>query len=658
MIQPIGRYYIVYPSEIIGVIDTYLKRWEIVFAGHGDIIGFFRENMLGDTEKLADLADILAKKDKTLEGIFELVILPLIHEPADIVKEEDYIRAFENRTKARLSGGGIAGIYIYPIVKSKRKFDGTGPGLDRPHFLFGPSRLNSAAYNTEEWLNDVEGFLSLIPVIESRGLRLPDFFPQNREIPELMSFAAKRFHSAEYLEMESFVKQSLKEWLDRQIGGDSHFSPCLADIAREVDMIRKMGSDISADRSRNWTAPLNKYLRFFDSWNFRFLKKNYKEIKEIKLKRKLREDLSPAGSELDALAVDEYEIKLRDFERREREAHHAHYQEAMDALAGKRTTLNGLFKEIDAKLASRDTEASTGAEDFAKSLEAQVEARRIEGLFGSILSSIKEYLGGINLKRILKTYIGVLLGTSLLSIAAFFLLFKMKFFLRTFIFGNLAAAFFLTALYFIFWHYKKQRLIERNINELKKRIRLAAASAARAAIVGKAALLFGRYAVRKSTSLRRDFDSLKKRLVCIKDGLLEYRTRDLEGNEAIPPPDLADKLKIIDWEEVFRVFESWDRTEVLLHFLPKIEARTRVFYLESGANSPVKVDNNIDRVMKGILTVPFRDTETALEVLSPARIDRTAFQSISCPTRYLNHDDERAVVIMLGRKRIEPQPHG
>lgn len=654
-----GRYYIVFPTEKSSDIDVCLKQWEINFKGKENFLGLFRENILAETDGDVDFKKLLASKNTKLDDIYELIILPLFHEPADIAGEADRCRSSSSRIMAQLTGGSIAGIYFYPIIKYGQRLDDSVPLFPQAHFAFGPKRSNSADYTTSDWMDDVEGFLSLICLCESRGMRFLDLFPSSGANPELMSFASKRFYSAEYLEAESYVKQSLKEWIDRQIGSDGSFRPCLIDIDRETEAMRKTGSDIPEERCRYWVAPLQKHLRFYDSWNFRFLKKNYREIKENKLKKKLSGDLSPAVNEIDALALDEYESILKKFAQREQEAKADFYRDAMDALAGNRTTLNGLFKEIDAKLEKSDEAPSAAeTETFTDSVESQADAHNLEGFFGSILGEIKEYLGGSRLKRIIKTYAVFLVGTSILSTTILFLLLKMKFVLRTFVSGNLIAALLLAALYLYYWHYKKRRSIDRNIDELKKRIRLAAASAAKASITGKVSLLFGRYALRKSISLRRNLASLKERLVVIKDCLMEYRVRDCEGNETIIPADLKDKLGKLDWEEIYRDTVDWERNEILRHFLPKIESRTRGILLESGETAPVIIDKNIDRVMKGLLTVPFRDSETTLEVLSPAQIDKTRFRDLSGSVRFLEHDDESAIVILLGRKPIGTQSHG
>ena len=157
-----GRYYIVFPTEKCSGIDACLKHWEIKIKGKENILGLFRENILAETDGDVDFKKLLASKNKKLDDIYELIILPLFLEPADIARETDSFLSLNSRIKAQLAGGSIAGIYIYPIIKYGQRLDGSFPLFPQAHFAFGSKRSNAADYAPLDWMNDVEGFLSLI----------------------------------------------------------------------------------------------------------------------------------------------------------------------------------------------------------------------------------------------------------------------------------------------------------------------------------------------------------------------------------------------------------------------------------------------------------------------------------------------------------------
>lgn len=647
-----ARYYLIYSKEISGVVVPFLRRWEQIFSNKKDTLGFFIEDIFANLDERIDIANILAKKNRTLEGIYELVILPIISEPADIEKETEYCRLLREKTAAEISGSGVSGVYVFPLIK-RTESGGSGEGIIRtPGFIFGPRRLTGASYGDEDWLDDVESFIQLIPLVESKGLHFFDFFPRTLPKSELMSFAAKRFYSPEYLTTKSFVELSLRNWIERQTVSETDAPPCMIDIKREVETLRGIGAKSPEDRSRKWLEGLPRYLRFYEGWNFNFLKEHFKEIKDLKITSKLCQDIGLAVQELDSFALEEYEAKIQEMKRLEKDRYYDFHNEAFAALEAKRTTLNGLLKEIEAKLSEGFGGDSEGVKELSLLIAEQVEAHNIEDLFTSIIKDLRDYLRGVPFTKAARVGLGIFMILALLSVLIIFSI-KIKFSLKVFLGGNAAFAVVITIGFIYLLRNLKRRRIEGKLDELKKRIRIGAASAARSGIMGKARLLFDRYAVRKAMSLQRGYWSLRKSLVEIKNRLQEYRNLDMNGVYGTAPSEIRELTDKITWEEAFRTIVFWERNSVKFHFLPKIADITKKIYLGKGQKIAVPIDRNAGQILKSLLTENFEDTELALKILHSGQVDKTPFEYAGS-VQYLEYEEEESVTgIVLGRRKLD-----
>jgi len=647
-----ARYYLIYSKEINGVVVPFLKRWERVFNKNKDILGFFSEDVFVDLEERIDVANILAKKNRTLEGIYEIVILPIISAPADIEIETEYCRILREKIAAEIRGAGVSGVYVFPLIK-RTESGGTGERIIRTSsFIFGPRSLTGAFYRDEDWFDDVESFIRLIPLIESKGLHFFEFFPRILPKSELMSFASKRFYSPEYLATKSFVELSLKNWIERQTVSETDAPPCLIDIKREVEALRGIGAQSPEERSRKWLDVLPRYLRFYEGWSFNFVKEHFKEIKDIRIKTKLCQDIGLAAREIDSFALEEYEAKIQEMKRLERDRYYDFHNEAFAALEAKRTTLNGLLKEIEAKRSEGLGEDGADVKEFSLLIAEQVEAHNTEDFFASIIKDLRDYLRGVPFKKAARIGLGIFTALALLS-ALFFLSLQIKFSLKFFLGGNAALASVFTIGFIYFLRQLKRRRIEGKLDELKKRIRMGAASAARAGIMGKARLLFDRYAVRKAMSLQRGYWSLRKSLAEIKNSLQEFRNLDMNRLYGTAPFEIRELTDKISWEEAFREIVFWEQNSVKFHFLPKIEDMTKKIFLGKGQKIAVPIDRNAGEIIKSLLTVPFEDTEIAIKILHPGYIDKTPFEYAGS-VQYLEYEEEESVTgIVLGRKRLD-----
>ncbi|MFX1535727.1 MAG: hypothetical protein ACFFDI_16050, partial [Promethearchaeota archaeon] len=225
-----NRYYIFLQEGKDSKISTTIKRWEAKFEKYQDILGFILEDVFQSGNAVDNLINLAREKRTSFDNVYEIVFLPLILEPENLIEKLLQLKQIQIDLISRITSDKLDNAFLFPLIKiTKEKLisleresfkkilnlinnEDSNKGIVTTRFLsfflFQDERISLTPYDNENWLSDIENFITVLPTIEDKGLHFFNYFPTVSE-SKIGTFVSDIYFSRKFEDISSYLNQSL-----------------------------------------------------------------------------------------------------------------------------------------------------------------------------------------------------------------------------------------------------------------------------------------------------------------------------------------------------------------------------------------------------------------------------------------------------------------
>jgi hypothetical protein len=572
----------------------------------------------------------LSDRNIDLSSFYELVLLPLIFEPDDLESAYRLLNDSETLLRQEITTDHIDNVYLFPILKIKNeekdnKIDIIDIFLQREQkkhtaeriltgFIFQDERMSGEKYQLKNWLNDIEGFIHLIPVIEKDTHNFFNYFP-NVIKRELSSFSSKFFYSQNFGEIKKFVYSKLRQWILNQTTEEKEHEITLLDYDREIEKIKEIMQKELHDAKNNEKLIIPSF-EFFTSLKFSSIKSNIKEFKSLDITKKIKTEAEEKNILVEKAGQQIYEsclkkvVNLKDFPSETLKSI------SLKKLRNAESNVNSLIKNCEKNLHHKIDRKINELKKFSDLLEKEVQERGIQNYFSKIIKTMEKYNNGLSRAKIFSIFF---LGL-IFSFAGFY-----GFYIASNIKADLiiisAASIFLEILivlaYNFYWKKRLRQRLQRWIRILNQEITKSIHESHYTCIHNYVQYYFNRYVLRKYISIKTNYGKLKDFLASIKEHLSRIKELFPTEESNSPPAQIKEELEKINFNNIFTALDSWDNYSIYFFLKSMTNQEIHRIYRTTSSNDKIDIDSTIIPKLRKYLTVPVDENDIKNILLFP-----------------------------------------
>jgi len=665
-----NSYYVFLQKGKDSKIRTYLKRWEVKFENHKKIVSFISEDVFQEGNTVENLINCAREKGLFFDDIYELVFLPLILEPDNLKETFSQLKHIQKDLESRITIDRLANVFLFPLIKIKKEdfkslekegFKGISNGDNKvlssdfvksrflPIFLFQDERISLAPYDNENWLSDIENFITLLPIIEDRGLHFFNYFPNFTE-REIGTFVSDVYFSKKYEEISGYLTQSLNEWITYQTVEDRNCRDVLINSNDEIDKIKQIGLGYAETEERHENEVTEKF-KFFKSLEFSTIKNHIQEFRQLDIDEKIANEASDCEPFIKKISLLEYQDRVVNLKKRLQKDSVNLLSMTLDRLVNNQSTVNCLIKESEKNTGKNLFLGEVQDKSFRFLVVEKIKALNLTGLFKSILDEMTVYLKGVSFR----TKIYIFLFTYILSAAIIYQTFDMSgislniYFLLIFcIIPAIAAPLFYTR----YRKRKKKQKIKRIIREFRKSLTNVIQTSTQESIRNNVALYFYRFIQRRALSIKEQYEDVKRLLVSIKDYLLDIKAIEKKIPSGLPPKEIKEKIEKVNFNKIFSDVKNYDSFTISDFFKNLIKKEAERIYVEMKFDDEIDFKKMVEKDLSKKATINLDEKKVSKNFLVPDSLDERYYQGIKEKTYYKIPIRGRAIALLIGKIKI------
>lgn len=665
-----NSYYVFFQKDKDSNISTYLKRWEIKFENYKEIVSFISEDVFQEGNIVENLINCAREKKLSFDGVYELVFLPLILEPDNLRETYSQLKQIQKELESRITSDRLANVFLFPLIKiqkeeskslEKEGFKGIldernkAPSGDLvktkflPFFLFQNERISLAPYDNENWLCDIENFITFLPIIENKGLHFFNYFPNSAE-REIGTFVSNIYLSKKYEEIIGYLTQSLNEWITYQTIEDSECRDVLIDSNDEIDKIKQIGLGYTETVEKHENEIIEKF-KFFGSLKFSTIKNNLEEFRQLDIDEKIANEASNCEHLIKKISLLEYQDRVANLKKSLQKDSVNMLSMTLDKLVSNQSNVNCLIKESEKNIGKSLLLGEIQDKFFGFSLSEKIKELNLKGLFKSILDEMTEYLKGVPFR----TKLYIFLITYILSAAIIYQTFDMSgiplkiYLLFIFCFIPAIAA---PLLYTRYWIRKKEQKIKMIIREFRKRLTNEIQTSIQESMRNNVALYFCRFIQRKALSIKEHYEDVKRLLVSLKDYLLDIKAMEKENLSGHPPKEMKEKIEKVNFNKIFSDVKNYDSFTISDFFNNLIKKEAERIYVEMKFDDEIDFGKIVEEDLSKKATINLDEKKVSKIFLVPDSLDERCYQGIKEKTYYKIPIRGRAIALLIGKIKI------
>jgi len=666
-----NNFYVFFQKDKNRIIGDYLKRWETKFENYSEIVSFIRDDVFQEGNIAENLISCVREKKKSFNGLYELVFLPLIHEPEDLKETYILLKQIKKDLDSRITSDRLANVFLFPLIKIRKEVykslgkegfirifninnttlsGGFAENKFLPFFLFQDERISLAPYDNENWLSDIENFIFFLLILEKKGLRFFDYFPNISE-HEIGTFVSDIYYSNRYEEIIGYLNQSLNEWIRYQTVEDTDCKDALIDSVNEINKIKQIGSGLTETEERHYNEVTEKF-KLFMSLEFSTIKNHFDEFKQLNIDEKIASEAADCEPLIKKISLLEYHERVATLKKVLRKEPVNLLSMTLDKLARDQSTINCLIKEAEKNIGKIFISEDIRDKFFGFSVIEKIRELNLKSLFKSIMDEMEVYLKGVSFLR--KVYIFLI--AYILSAAIIYQIFDLSgislsiFYLLIICFFPAIAA---PLLYVRSWKQKKEQKIKRIIREFRKRLTSVIQTSCQESIRNNIALYFNRFVQRKAFALKEQYEDVKRLLVSLKEYFLDTKSLEKKISSSRPPENIQEKIKKVNFNRIFSDVKNFDSFTISNFFKYTIKNEAKNIYEEMKFGDEIDFDKSIEEYLAQRSTFNLDERKMIKIFLVPDNLDESYYQAIKEKTYYKIPIKGKAIILLIGKIKLE-----